>query len=214
VEDCGIVPKTTSGFIAQISPFDKDKAQSAMSMAIEVSLQFGMNIGTTNLSPGGGKNPFSELCDGQIGPGNDMWLQSGNLMYPWKPDYSNGNICAVDHQGEMILIDHVSIEWILLPGDQMVPDILSEEHFIQLRNWFDGALRYLEDEKPSKVAVWGFVTHITEYAKGSRAENQLDPAALAALDQFLAYVSSKAAQGRVLFVTAKEIADLIVFGNE
>ncbi len=54
----------------------------------------------------------------------------------------------------------------------------------------------------------GFVTHITEYAQGGSAEYPPDPAALDALASFLAYVDSKQAEGRVVFVTANEIAEL------
>jgi len=209
VEECGITPKTNSGFIAQISSYEAAQAQSAMSLAIQTSLNFGMRIGTTNLSPGGGKNPFTELCESRIGPYNDMWMQTGNLMFPWYPDYTLGDICAQDHEGDMLLVDHVSIEWILLPGEGDVPDILTEDHFNQLQGWFESALSFMEDKEPTHLAVWGFVTHITEYTKGSRAEHPLDPGALAALDQFLAYVSSKAEAGRVIFATVEEIADLV-----
>jgi hypothetical protein len=66
----------------------------------------------------------------------------------------------------------------------------------------------VEEERPERVAVWGFVTHITEYAEGSKAESPPDPAAMAALDRFLAYVDGKRAEGRVVYVTAGEAADL------
>jgi hypothetical protein len=213
VEECGIIPITTSGFIAQISAFDEQDAHNAMSLAIDASVSNGMRIGTTNLSPGGGKNPFTELCANQIGSDNDMWAQSGNLMFPWKPDYVHHDICAHNEQVEMILVDHVSIEWIILPEYQSVPDILTDEHFDQLRILFDGALQYMEEEKPSRIATWGFVTHITEYAKGSHAEYPLDPGSLAALDSFLDYVSSEADAGRVIFATVEEIADMIDQAN-
>ena len=69
-------------------------------------------------------------------------------------------------------------------------------------------LWYMEQERPERVAVWGFVTHITEYSVGSKGENPPDPEALAALDRFLAHVDSKRAEGRVVYVTAGEAADL------
>jgi hypothetical protein len=209
VEECGIIPKTNSGFIAQISPYEAAQAQSAMSLAIQTSLNFGMRVGTTNLSPGGERNPFAELCGSRIGPDNHMWMQTGNLMFPWHPDYTQGDICAEDHEGDMLLVDDVSMEWILLPGEGDVLDILTEDHFKQLQGWFDGALRLMEEEKPTHLAVWGFVTHITEYTEGSRAEHPLDSGALAALDQFLAYVSSKADRGRVIFANVEQIVDLV-----
>lgn len=71
----------------------------------------------------------------------------------------------------------------------------------------DAALAYMEEQRPERVAAWGFVTHITEYAVGSKAENPPDPASLAALDRFLAYVGEKATTGRVIFATASEIAE-------
>ena len=184
-----------------------------MSLALQVSVDLGMTVGTTNLSPGGGRNPFGALCDDQLGVGNDMWAQSGNLMFPWRPDYVNRDVCADDPQGGMVLVDHVSIEWLILSGEQGPPDVVGDAHFEQLRGWFDGALQYVEQERSERAAVWGFVTHISEYAVGSRAENPPDPEALAALDRFLAYVDSKRAEGRVVYVTADEVADL-AFPNQ
>ena len=113
----------------------------------------------------------------------------------------------------MLFIDHVSIEWLILPGAVGPPDILGDAHFEQLKGYFDGALRYMESEKPEGPAVWGFVTHITEYAAGSKAENPPNPAALAALDKFLAYVDTARAQGRVKYAQASEIAELVLSGH-
>jgi hypothetical protein len=58
------------------------------------------------------------------------------------------------------------------------------------------------------LAVWGFVTHIIEYAVGSHAENPPLPESLDALGEFLAYVDSKRVEGRVVYATASEIASL------
>lgn len=204
-DDCGITPRTTSGFVTQISA---DDAQATMSLALRVPVDLGMTVGTSNLSPGGGQNPFGDLCGNTLGVGNDMWAQSGNLMFPWRPDYQNRDICADSLQGEMVLVDHVSIEWLILPGEAGPPDVLADAHFDQLRGYFDGALQYAEKERPERVMVWGFVTHITEYAPGSKGERLPDPAALAALDRFLAYVDAKRAEGRVIYVTASEAAGL------
>ena len=203
-DNCGIVAQMNSGFIAQIS---QDAPQETMSLAIQASVDLGMTVGTANLSPGG-KNPFSDLCGDQLGVGNDMWPRSGNLMFPWRPDAANRNICADNPLGEMVVVDHVSIEWLILPGSGGPPDVLADAHFDQLRAYFDAALQYVEEDRPERVAVWGFVTHITEYAPGSKAESPPDPAALAALDRFLAYVDAKRADGRVVYVTASEAADL------
>ena len=66
----------------------------------------------------------------------------------------------------------------------------------------------METHRPDRTAAWGFVTHITEYAVGSAAENPPDPASLEALGRFLAYVDEKRAQGRVVYATARDIAEL------
>jgi hypothetical protein len=137
-----------------------------------------------------------------------MWAQSGNLMFPWRPDHQDRDVCVDSPQGRMVLVDHVSIEWVILPGGGGPPDVLADTHFDQLRGYFDGALQYAEQERPERVMVWGFVTHITEYAPGSKGESPPDPEALAALDRFLAYVDAKRAEGRVVYVTASEAADL------
>ena len=153
-------------------------------------------------------NPFAALCGNQLGLGNDMWEQSGNLMYPWRPDHQHQDVCAHSPLGGMVLVDHVSIEWLILPDASGPPDVLGNAHFDQLRGWFDGALQYVEDERPEQPAVWGFVTHIVEYAEGARGEHPPDPEALAALDRFLAYVDARRAEGRVVYVTASEAAEL------
>jgi hypothetical protein len=207
-DECGIVPKTTSGFVAQIGSEDSKDSQIAMTISLEITSELGMTVGTTNFSPADSRNPFAGLCNSQIGTGNDMWSESGNLMFPWRPDYANGDVCSDASQGDIVLVDHVSIEWIKLPGQEEIPDILGDEHFMQLRGWLDGALEYMEVERPQEVAAWGFVTHITEYALGANANQPLDPEALAALDRFLAYVDSKRAEGRIIYSTASEIADL------
>lgn len=205
--DCGMNPQTTSGFIAEVSQAGTGGAQAAMIEAIQVSLANGLTIGTENLSPGGGKNPFGELCANQIGVGNDMWQETGNLMFPWRPDTLGGNICADNPQAQLVFVDHVSIEWLMRAGGG-VPDVVGDAQFDALRGMFDAALDYMEQNRPQRVAAWGFVTHITEYAPGSKAENPPNPQALAALDRFLAYVDSQRAEGRVIYATAGEIARL------
>lgn len=207
MNDCGVTPVTTSGFLLEAERAGPAGAQEALSLAIQVSLDNGLTVGTENLAPSGGKNPFTEICQAQLGIGNDMWLQTGNLMFPWRPDYANGNICAHNPEGEMVFIDHVSIEWTVLP-DQGKADVLGLAEFTNLRTMFDAALAYMEQNRPQRLAVWGFVTHITEYAPGSFGRNPPDPSALAALDDFLAYVDSKHDQGRIIYATASQIAHL------
>jgi len=86
--------------------------------------------------------------------------------------------------------------------------VLDDRHFEQLKKYFDAALRYLEENRPERVACWGFVTHIIEYAVGGAAENPPEASALEALDRFLSYVDSKRAKGRVVYATSSQIADL------
>jgi hypothetical protein len=205
-DDCGITARTTSGFLTQV---DQADPQGSMQLAVEVALSLGLTAGTTNLSPGGGKNPFGALCGNELGTGNDMWAETGNLMFPWRPDHANRDVCTDSPQGGMVLVDHVSIEWVILPGEGGPPDVLADEHFDRLRGYFDAALNHQERERPERVAAWGFVTHVTEYAVGGRLENPPDVQALAALDRFLAYVDGARAEGRVVYATAGEITDLV-----
>ncbi|OGO16900.1 MAG: hypothetical protein A2Z14_01910 [Chloroflexi bacterium RBG_16_48_8] len=74
-----------------------------------------LTIGTTNLSGGENRNPFAETRNNQISHDNTILVQSGNLMLPKKADVLNMNICAHTAEGDMILIDPVSIELIILP---------------------------------------------------------------------------------------------------
>lgn len=216
VNDCDIIPKTASGFLLDAyrlgSAGGAAAAQDAFREALTRSSQLGMHIVTENLSPGGEKSIMAEACNDQFGIGNDMWAQSGNLMFPWRPDYANANVCAHNPQGDILFIDHVSIEALILPGDQAPPDILGDIHFNQLKEKLDGALAYMQSNQPERPAVWGFVTHISEYAQGSRAAYPPDSASLAALNRFLAYVAEKEAQGAVVFATASEIGELMSTG--
>jgi len=206
-DSCGVVPVTTSGFITQVSHADAGSVQPAMAEAIQTAVDLGLTVGTDNLSPGG-KDLVSQSCPNGSGVGNDMWADTGNLMFPWRPDYLNTNTCADSPSGRMVFVNHVSIEWLILPDSSGPPDVLDDRHFEQLKGYFDAALQYMEENRPERVACWGFVTHIIEYAVGGAAENPPEQSALEALDRFLSYVDSKRAQGRVVYATAGEIADL------
>nr|HID14436.1 hypothetical protein [Anaerolineae bacterium] len=92
-------------------------------------------------------------------------------------------------------------------AEKPAPQPLGDEHFERLRLMFDAALQYMETRRPDRVAMWGFVTHITEYGSGGKIQHPPDSASLAALDRFLAYVAEKAAAGRVIFATAAQIAE-------
>ncbi|MBS1251250.1 MAG: hypothetical protein MAG451_00281 [Anaerolineales bacterium] len=91
-DECGITADVTSGFMIDASDAGPEGAQEVASQAIEEGVALGMTVSTENLSPGGRRNPFGPLCDNQIGAGNDMWRETGNLMFPWRPDYVNGDI--------------------------------------------------------------------------------------------------------------------------
>lgn len=111
-------------------------------------------------------------------------------------------------------MDHVSIEWLILPDALGPPDVLDDRHFEQLKNYFDAALKYMQEYKPQRAACWGFVTHLSEYAVGNWAEHPPEASALAALDRFLAYVDTQRIQGNVVYATSSEIAALVEDGSE
>ena len=203
--ECGIDPVTASAFILYADKAEQGKEQQAVSDAIQLGVDLGLNTGTINFSPGGKKNPFASICDQQIGVGNDMWQQTGNLLLPWRPDYLNENICVEDPDGEMVFIDHVSIEWTIAPNGKKA-DQLGQIDFLRLQKQFDAALNYMQVNRPQRTAAWGFVTHITEYSPGDGIDAPPNPDSLAALDAFLSYVEEQAEQGRVIFATASQIA--------
>jgi hypothetical protein len=179
-----------------------------MAEAIAVQVDAGLTVGTANLSPSGGRNILSPICNEQFGVGNDMWMDTGNLMFPWRPNYSQEDTCSHNPEAEMMFVNHVSIEALILPDEVAPPDVLDARHFLQLREQFDAAIDYVEENRPERVAAWGFVTHIIEYSIGSRGENPPAPTALEALDDFLSYVDSKHDEGLVSYATAAEIAHL------
>jgi hypothetical protein len=138
-----------------------------------------------------------------------MWQDTGNLMFPWRPDYLNEDVCSHNPEAGMVFVDHVSIEWLILQDAPGPPDMLDARHFNQLQVQFDAALDYMAAHQPTRVAVWGFVTHIGEYAFGSKGENPPEKTSLDALRDFLAYVDSKQKEGLVIYATAAEIANLV-----
>ncbi len=210
--DCGITPEVGSGHLLDAhlaGQFgDIAAAQNAMTLSLDISSGLGVPIVTENLSPGGEKNVFADACDNQLGIGNSMWAETGNLMFPWRPDYQAGDICTHNPQSDVIFLDHVSIEYALTAMHEM-PDVWGEPEFSKLQAYLDAALAYMREQNPERVAVWGFVSHIIEYAVGGSAENPPDPGALEALDQFLAYVDSMHAQGLLEYATPGQIAGMI-----
>jgi hypothetical protein len=189
-------------------------AQAAVSEAIEVSLQQGLDIATVNFAPSGGKNPFTQICTQGLGIGNDMWAETGNLLFPWHPNYLEQDICSEDPGGAMLLVDHVSIEWVLPEAGGQPADVLSDADFNRLRANFEAALEYRQANKLERPAFWGFVTHITEYAIGGEGENPPHPQAIAALDQFIQELAAYTQNGQVVFVTASEAGALMAHPAE
>lgn len=205
---CRIQPRTVSGFMFEASKAGPSGAQAAVSRAIEVSLLEGLDVATVNLAPVGAKNPFTEICTHGFGSGNDMWEATGNLMFPWHPDYKSGDICSDNPQSDMLFIDHVSMEWLLPEQESQPPDVLSDDQFDNLRVNLEAALAYQREYKPERPAFWGFVTQITEYAIGDEGENPPHPQALSALDRFLQGLAAHARTGQIVFVTAAEAAEI------
>jgi hypothetical protein len=136
-----------------------------------------------------------------------MYLETGNLLFPWRPDYLNKDPCRNLPGGNLTLIDHIPLTGFILPGDNAPPDVLGSQHFDQIEAYFDNAIAYMAQQQPNRTAAWGFVTHIIEYAVGANAEHPPEQSALAALDAFLAHVDIYQEEGLVIFATASEIAD-------
>lgn len=205
----GIDPATSSGFITQVPVAGEAQAQSAMSLVMRMTAENGLSVGTVNFSPGGEKDDISAACNDILGTGNDMYNETGNLMFPWHPDYLSEDICSDLPGGNLTLIDHVKLTSFILPGQDAPPDVLGGQHFDQLQGYFDNAIRYMVENQPDRIAAWGFVTHIIEYAFGSQAENPPEESALKALDAFLAHVDIYREQGLVIYATAEEIAGMM-----
>lgn len=205
----GIDPVTSSGFLTQVPVTGEAQAQGAMSLVMRMTADNGLSVGTVNFSPGGEMNSVSWACFDQLGTGNDMYPETGNLMFPWRPDYLNEDLCSDLPDGKITLIDHVSLTGFILPGESAPPDVLAGPHFDQLHGLFDQALDYMVENQPERTAAWGFVTHIIEYAVGSNVENPPEDSALEALDDFLSYVNTYQEAGLVIYATASEIAERV-----
>jgi hypothetical protein len=197
VTKAGITPSTASGFLAMA----KKDPQESLSSVLEEFAEMGITVGTSNLNPEDDvRNPFGKLCENIIGEDNDMWEITGNLMYPWRPDYINKNICKHNPNAKILFLDHVNPDWMNPPVDVLGPD-----EFDNLKPMLDAAVE-IASKNPQKVSVWGFVTHYMEYVRGS--EGPPEQSAIDALDDFLSYVDKYVAQGKVKYATAREIADI------
>jgi hypothetical protein len=204
-QDCGITPTVISGLLVEAAKASGPMAQEIFSDAFDQSTALGMTLTTENLAPSGGKNPLADVC-GAFGDGNDMWESTGNLMFPWRPDLAAGNVCNHNPASPMLLVNHVSIEVFLAGGQK--PDVLGADSFAALRTYLDGALAYMASARPDRPAVWGFVTHIIEYAHGDGTSGP-DADSIAALDSFLDYAESQQQQGKLIFATVGQIAEAV-----
>ncbi|MBW1879122.1 MAG: hypothetical protein JRJ84_12225 [Deltaproteobacteria bacterium] len=202
---CGITANTNSGYVAMLGSMAAP-TDVALDLLLKDQLALGMTVGTANFSPHEG-NPLQNVCGDDIGLDDPPWEQTHNLLFPYKPDHLSGDLCAHSDDALVVIVDHTNPDWMLVDGGAP-PDVLGPTEFGVLQEWFDAAIAYQESARPERLAAWGFVTHITEYAVGGDGEHGTDPAGIAALDAFLAHVDEQAQQGRVAYATASEIAAL------
>jgi hypothetical protein len=204
---CGITANTNSGYVAMLGSMAAPTDQ-ALGLLLKDQIALGMTVGTANFSPQEGEGSVLQYaCGDDIGLDDPPWEQTHNLLFPYKPDHLSGDICSHSDDAEVVIVDHTPPEW-MLDGGGAPPDVLGPTEFAVLQQWFDAAIAHQESERPERLAAWGFVTHVIEYAVGSDAEHGTDPAGIVALDAFLAHVDEQAQQGRVEYATASEIAAL------
>ncbi len=208
-EHCGIEARTTSGMLAGMASLTPAEAIERFSMALSIVADLGVDVATENLSPWEAPelNPITSSCDGTFGLGNDMWAETGNLMFPWRPDFDGRDPCTHAPDGAIMAVDHVSIVFKTIPEGSF--DVLTTEHFDVLRPLLAGAVAYAAENRPRRTLAWGFVTHIDEYAVGSLGESPAEPSALEALDAFLDEADTHRDECRLVYSTASEIADFV-----
>ena len=202
--DCGYPPETVGGLL-----FDAVRADDPLAFLaqeLDAAARLGFRYATGNLSPNDdpARNPFAALCHDTFGEGNEMWAQSGNLFYPWSPDYAHGQICADHPGGDLLLVDHTHPDW-LVGADGRNVLILGADNFTTLRGQVEGALAYRAAHPDGRTAVWGFVSHLSEYTPRNDATAPPAPQALEALDDFLAYLEALQQAGQVRLVTVNRI---------
>lgn len=198
--DCGVEPSVTSGLRTDAQGAGLDGFQQVMSSEIARQVSWGIAVGTSAMSSG----RLFEWCGGRIGSGNDVADTTGNLLFPWRPDYPEENICADNQSGDFVFVDHVQMEAWAGEGGELA-DVLRDAQFERLRRLFDATVKYMADHRPRRFAAWGFVTHVHEFAVGEKGEDGPSAESLAAFDRFLAHVAGEAAAGRVILATAGEI---------
>jgi hypothetical protein len=199
----GMIIQTGSGVqMSAIHAGGQDPRQ-AVADHVKVMVDAGLTQASVNLT-GTTRSPLAEACDFKFGEGNDMWERTHSLLFPFKPDYKNGNPCKHNPSGDFMFIDHTDPSWLLANGKS---DTLTDAQFNELKRQLDEALDYMEKNKPDRPASWGFVTHFSEYARGNKG-GPVQDAPVAALDKFLSYVDSKAKEGRIRYATVSEIAEM------
>ena len=148
---------------------------------------------------------MAPVCTTTWGEGNDSWEQgTDNLMFPWKPDYANDKPCGHNDEGQFVMMDHTSPSWAILDG--VKANHYTTAHFDQLQAVFDNALTYMETNEPERVAVWGFVSHLSEFSKNSSVPAGPHQEALTSLDAFLTEVDTQVAEDKVMYGTPVAIA--------
>jgi len=205
VAGCGIEPSVTSGLRIGSADLAPQVGARRVANVINQNIEaFGVTTGTTNF----GSTRFMEAC-GPNAMANSTREALGLQIFPWRVDAENAQFCEDSPNSEFVIVEHMEMNPWTGGSNANQPDLLTPEHFETLREFFDAALDYVDKNRPTELAAWGFSTHPHELMLGEDGENGPDPDAMAALDVFLEYVAERAAEGRVIFATAGEIADLV-----
>ncbi len=201
---CGIAPSAAAGLSYGAASAPANQRQAKIAQGIQIVMNLGMDVGTVGMT----ENPLMTTCNNQIGVGNDMWQQTGNLVFPWRPDWQNQNVCADVAGNSFVLLDLPPMDiWTGYHGNTLPPPLTASQ-FANLRTLFDAALTYMETNRPTRIAAWGFVAHPHDFTTSADGYSPPDPTSLAALDSFLAYVDQKRQEGRVVYAAPGDIARL------
>lgn len=203
---CGLTPTITSGLLLAGG---MGNPQAGAATGIQTNLDLGIHVATI----GFGHSRLVRNCQGELGERGQALAAAGVMLFPWRPDWQSGDLCSDNPQARFAFVDHLDMEtWTGAKGNQQA-DLLTDADFDRLRAQLDTALTFMDNERPQQIAAWGFVTHPMEFMVENQGENGPDPASLAALEHFLAYVDEQHAQGRIIYATASEIANLAFSGQ-
>jgi len=203
-QSLGILVTTGSGLQMEAINSGASGAQKAMSKGIAEMVDLGLTTASIGLVDSG-RSPISEVCNNSFGEGNDMVGTTGHILFPYKPDYKNDNVCRHNPDSDFVFVNTPGPKW-LVSGARK--GMLSDQNFDYLRKSLDASLEYMDERKPERVAVWGFTTHISEYCQGSQGGPVLD-SSIKALDDWMKYLSDLEKQGKVEFITVGEISKKI-----